>query len=461
MRDLRDWLTYLHSKNLVATTKTGLDPRFEVMRVYEAIEGSKACFFPDPKGCPMPIAAGTVARREWIAQALGLPDDEVLKRIQYALKNPLPWKVVDQAAAPVHEVVVEKDIDLLRMLPVVTHHEKDAGPYITFGLVHGANPHTGKQNVSINRMQVQGPDKLTILMLPRDLYAYYAAAEAMNRPLPVTITIGHDPITELSSQAIAPRDVCELEIAGALKGEPVEVVKSYTNDVYIPAHAEIAIEGEIVPHLRVLEGPFGEFPKYYTGQGLLPYIQVKCITHRRNPIYKFANPSGAESLILGAVPREASILERLQLNFPNVLNVRLPAGGRGRFHLVVKVKKRQVGEGKNIIAAAFGCHYDIKQVIVVDEDIDIDSPEEVEWAVATRFQADRDLVVLHRSLGSKLDPTASRRGLSSKLGMDATAYVDEEERFYVARVPGRPLGSPDEVMGDAEVLTPYLKAGKA
>ena len=125
----------------------------------------------------------------------------------------------------------------------------------------------------------------------------------------------------------------------------------------------------------------------------------------------------------------------MQVNFPNVLDLRLTAGGLGRYHIVIQMRKKQIGEGKNVLAAAFGCHYDIKHAIVVDEDIDIDEPTQIEWAVATRFQAEKDLVVINRGLGSMLDPSTKKRSLSSKVGYDATIYVDKPEEFYVSRVP--------------------------
>lgn len=457
MNNLRDWLSYLHETDRLAVLKPGISLKFELLAVIERLEGQKACFFPSPGGHTVPVVGGTLGQRQWVAEALNIKPEHILSHVSQAIKNPMPWKVIPQEKAPVHEVIHDKNINIKQLLPIVTHHEKDAGPYITCGLVNGLNLNTGKQNLSINRMQVHSPNKLGILMLPRDLYAYYCDAEAMNKPLPVTITIGHDPAIELASQAIAPRDLCELEIAGALRNTPLEVVKSYTNDVYIPAHAEISIEGHILPHVRALEGPFGEFPKYYTGVDMQPVIEISCITHRKNPIYKTNNPSGAENIVIGGVPREAALLERIQVNFPNVTDLRLTAGGLGRYHLVVKMKKRQYGEAKNVIASAFGCHYDIKQVIVVDEDINIDSPEHIEWAVATRFQADIDLVVINRALGSKLDPSGKSHGLSSKIGLDATAYLDKPELFYVSKVPGEELLDIQSVMNpDQSSIKCYL-----
>jgi 2,5-furandicarboxylate decarboxylase 1 len=458
MNNLRDWLNHLAQTDRLQVFKSGMNVRFEIMEWMQKIEGKKACFFPAPSGYDIPIASSILGQRHWAAEAMNIAPQDLLSHFQNALHHPLPWQVVSQEKAPVHEVIHDKNIDIKKLLPIVTHNEKDAGPYITSGLVHGLNLKTNKQNTSINRMQVHTPDKLNLLMLPRDLYAYFCDAEQQNKPLPVTATIGHDPITKLASQCIAPRDQSELEIAGSLRGKPLSVVKSYTNDVHIPAEAEIAIEGVILPHIRALEGPFGEFPKYYTGAGMVPVFQIHCITHRRKPIYETNDPSGLENIVLGGVPREASILERIKLNFPNVIDVRLTSGGLGRFHLVVQMKKSQLGEAKNVIGCAFGCHYDIKQVIVVDDDINIDDPLQIEWAVATRFQADRDLVVIDRGLGSKLDPSAKKHALSSKVGFDATKYIDELEKFYVTRVPVCDNAIlADHIQSGIQVFSDYLK----
>ncbi|WP_244941027.1 UbiD family decarboxylase [Legionella sainthelensi] len=457
INNLRDWLEFLDNNNRLICLQDNIPLQYEVLRYIEHFEGNYACFFPKPGGHKIPVVGGLLGQRQWVAELLNIPEESLLSTFQRALKSPLDWQIIKQDKAPVHEVIHEKKIDLKALLPIITCHELDGGPYITSGLVHGLNLETGKQNLSIHRLQVQGPDKMSILMLPRDLFAYYQIAEKMEKPLPVTITIGHDPVIELASQAIAPRDLCELSLAGALKQQPIEVVKSYTNEVHIPAGAEIAIEGFIIPHKRVLEGPFGEFPKYYTGQDLLPYIQITCITHRRNPIYRVNNPSGVENVIIGGIPRESSILERMQINFPNILDVRLTAGGLGRYHLVVKMIKKQYGEAKNVIACAFGCHYDIKMVTVVDEDININDNTQIEWAMATRFQATRDVVIIKHGLGSKLDPSGDKRGLNDKIGFDATKYLGDEEHFYVSRIPARWGEVYDKLSKDNKFLVDYLK----
>jgi 2,5-furandicarboxylate decarboxylase 1 len=234
-----------------------------------------------------------------------------------------------------------------------------------------------------------------------------------------------------------------MEIAGALLGRPVEMVKCRTNRVRVQAHAEIVIEGRILPKLREPEGPFGEFPQYYGTRADREVIQVDAITHRSNPIFHTIVGGGIEHLLLGAIPREATLLQHLQRSFPSVRDVRLTRGGTCRYHLAVKIDKTSPGEAKNIIMGAFGGHYDIKQVVVVDMDVDIDDPNEIEWAVATRFQADRDLVVVSGAQGSKLDPS-SADGVSAKMGLDATKPLSTEpmvfKRIHVKGIENVDLG---------------------
>jgi 2,5-furandicarboxylate decarboxylase 1 len=322
------------------------------------------------------------------------------------------------ASGPVQEVV-HTQVDLLKLLPIPKHNELDSGPYITAALLIARNPRTGVQNVSIHRCQISGPDRIGVLLLPRHTLAYFRMAEEKGEALEIALAIGLHPACMLASQAIAALDEDEMEIAGALLGQPIEVVKCRTNSVRVPALAEIVIEGRILPKVREPEGPFGEFPQYYGPRADREVIQVDAVTHRHNPIFHTIVGGSYEHLILGGVPREATLLQHLKRSFPNVLDVRLTRGGTCRYHLAVKIDKQNDGEPKNIIMAAFGGHYDIKQVVVVDRDVDIDQADEIEWAVATRFQADRDLVVVSGALGSKLDPS-SNNGISAKMGLDAT-----------------------------------------
>jgi 2,5-furandicarboxylate decarboxylase 1 len=286
---------------------------------------------------------------------------------------------------------------------------------------------------------------------------FYEMAEQAGVPLHIAIAIGVDPLTLLASQAIAPIDFDELEIASALHGQPLPVVKCLTSDVRVPAEAEIVLEGRLLPNVREPEGPFGEFPQYYGEPADRHVIEVDVVTHRRDALFHTITGGGLEHLLLGAIPREATLLAHLQRSFPNVRDVHLSRGGVCRYHLWVQIAKRQDGEAKNVMLGAFAGHYDVKQVVVVDEDVDIHDPTEVEWAVATRFQADRDLVIVPESQGSKLDPS-TRNGIGAKMGLDATKpLATGGMAFKRIRVPGEDHVDLDRVVAPV-TATAWRKA---
>ncbi|MDB5840894.1 MAG: UbiD family decarboxylase [Herminiimonas sp.] len=460
-RDLRQWLTHLTSTGRLAVIRDNVQLKHQLAAIAKRLDGRQAVFFPKPGGHAIPVISGFMSRRAWIAEAMAVKESELLSSFRRAAENPIPWHEVPGSEAACQQVV-HHDIDLQAALPIPTHSEFDSGPYITAGLVIARNPVTGIQNVSINRIQVNAKDRMAILILPRHLHAFYQEAEAHGQPLHVAVVIGADPLTLLASQAITPIDHDELEIAGALHGAPLAVVKCLTSEVRVPANAEIVIEGRLLPGVREPEGPFGEFPKYYSAKENREVIAVDAITHRTSPIFHTIVPAEMEHLLLGSIPREATLLSHLQRSFSGVLDVHLSMGGVGRYHLHVKFRKRREGEAKNLILCAFGAHYDIKQVTVVDEDVDVHDPEQVEWAVATRFQADRDLIVISGAQGSVLDPSttvgnepangeapaAYLQGISAKMGLDATKPMSYQGHVFTkVRVPGE-----DTVDLEAEIM---------
>lgn len=433
VRTLRDWLDHLAARERLAVIKPNANLRFEVAAYAKRLDGLKATVFPKPGGHPMPVVSGLVSDRGWIAEAMGVEPGELLTRFQDAALNPLPWQEAKSAAA---QEVVHRQVDLVRQLPLPTHNEHDGGPYISAGLMIVRNPKTGKQNVSIHRCQLTGPNRLGVLLLPRHTHMYFDIAEQAGQPLEAAIVVGVDPLTLLASQAIAPMDFDELEIAGALHGRPLPVAKCLTNGVRVPAEAEVVIEGRFLPHVREMEGPFGEFPQYYSEPAKRHVMEVTAVTHRKDAIFHTIVGGGLEHQILGAIPKEATLINGLRRNFPNVIDVHLSPGGVMRFHLFVKIKKRQEGEAKNVMMGAFAASFDLKQVVVVDDDVDIHNPAEVEWAIATRFQADRDLLIVPNSQNSKLDPT-TEDGVGAKMGIDATKPLAASEMtFKRIRVPG-------------------------
>ncbi|MBV9736362.1 MAG: UbiD family decarboxylase [Acidisphaera sp.] len=454
---LRGWLDHLAQHDRLAIIRREVALRHELAAISKRLDGRYATFFPRPGGHPMPVVSGLLGDRRWIADAMGVAGDAVLRHFSAAAANPLPWREV--ASGPAQDVVHEH-VDLAQQLPIPTHNELDSGPYVSAGLMISRNPRNGRQNVSIHRCQVSGPDEFGVLLLPRHTNAYFEMAERDNAPLPVAIVIGMDPLTMLASQAIVPLDHDELEIAGALHGTPLEVVKCGTSEVRVPAQAEIVLEGRVLPGRRAPEGPFGEFPQYYGERADRHIVKIDRITHRRDAIFHTIVGGANEHLLLGAIPREATIRGLLQRSFPCVQDVHLSMGGVGRYVLYVRLRHQQPGEARNVIFGAFAAHYDVKHVIVVDDDVDIHDPREVEWAVTTRAQADRDLIVASHTQGSKLDPSADH-GIGAKMGIDATVPHDAPPgKFTRIRVPGEEAVDPAQVI-DAAAAGDWRRAQSA
>lgn len=431
---LRGWLDHLQATGRLSLVSGDMDLEFGVAGVANRLDGSSASVFPAPGGHSVPIVSGLLSRRAWMAEALGVEQEQLIARFEDACLNPVPWTEVAEAAC---QQVVSHDVNLTRQLPIPTHNEHDRGAYITAGLLIARRPETGVQNVSIHRLQVSGPNRLGALLLPRHTLAFFEEQEEEGSDLDIAIVVGVDPLTLMASQAIVPIDHDELEISGALRGAPLPVVKCLTNDIRVPAEAEFVLEGRLLARVREPEGPFGEFPQYYGERAERHVIELDALTHREQPIYHTIVGGGLEHLLLGGIPREASFLSHLRRSFPCVRDLHLSRGGTCRYHLYIQVESPKPGEAKNIILGAFAAHYDIKQVTVVDTDVDVHDPTEVEWAVATRFQPDRDLLVISATQGSKLDPSTNN-GLGAKMGLDATVPVDAPEmKFTRIRVPGQ------------------------
>ncbi len=430
---LRGWLDHLRESDRLAMARPGVDLRFGVAGIANRLDGRSASLFPQPGGHPVPIVSGLLSDRAWMAEAMGVRQGRLIEQYRSACLEPVPTTEVDDPAC---QQVVRKDVDLTSMLPIPTHNEHDHGAYITAGLLIARRPETGVQNVSIHRLQVSGSNRLGALLLPRHTLAFFQAHESEGVDLEIAVVIGVDPLTLMASQAIVPIDHDELEISGALRGEPLPVTRCVTNEVRVPADAEIVLEGRLLAKVREPEGPFGEFPQYYGERAERHVVEIDALTHRESPIYHTIVGGGLEHLLLGGIPREASFLAALRRSFPCVRDLHLSRGGTCRYHLYVQVERPAPGEAKNVILGALGTHYDIKHVTVVDTDVDVHDPREVEWAVATRFQADRDLVVVEGSQGSKLDPSTVE-GVGAKMGLDATVPVGAPEmRFTRIAVPG-------------------------
>ena len=266
---------------------------------------------------------------------------------------------------------------------------------------------------------IKGRDTTSIhLTLGKHLWEFHKIAEARGEALPVAFALGVHPAIALGSLAIGSIDEDERAIMGGLFGEPLELVKCETSDVLVPAHAEMIIEGEILPAARTAEGPFGEFTGYSLGERQREVLQVKAITHRAGAIFQDITVAHLDHMLLSTIPMEANLYRAVRAMVPSVKAVRVP----GPFTCYVSIEQRLVGQAMNAMLAVLGADLYMKRVVVVDHDVDIFDDRQMTWAIATRCQPDRDITIITNARGSDLDPSAAGMdGYSGKWGVDATA----------------------------------------
>jgi 2,5-furandicarboxylate decarboxylase 1 len=339
--------------------------------------------------------------------------------------SPIPTH--EATDAPVKEVILKgKDVDL-DILPITVHNELDAGLFVCSGATIVKDPITGAHNTGIYRHQVFSQNELGYFVNPSHHGNYVRVHyEELNEPMPVAIAIGHHPAMLMSATSQTPGIGGEYELMGALMGESVALVKAETQDIMVPAEAEIVIEGYVKPGHKRDEGPFGEYPWYYTGTGERPVITVTAITMRRDAIYQDINAAHPEHNTLGMIPKAGSVWRRIKETVPHAVAMNMPISGCSRLHCYVSIRKRADGEPKQAAFAALAAEANLKMVVIVDDDVDVFNEQEVLWAVATRFEADRDLIVMPNCLGAHLDPSAyditrlKHGAMATKLILDAT-----------------------------------------
>jgi 2,5-furandicarboxylate decarboxylase 1 len=415
----------LRTNNQLAEIEKEVSLQYEIGTVLANLEKKNlgAGFFKNVKDRDIPVIGGVLGSMERIALALGCSKDKIVEVTGQALDNPI--KPVKVANAPCQENILTGDQVDLGKLPIPQHAPKDGGPFITGGVIVSKELHGTRQNLSFQRMQVKGRDKLGIMINEwRHLKEFYDEAEAEGKALPIAIAIGVDPVIYIGAGLRYDGD--EMELAGALRGEPIEVVKCITSDVYVPARAEIIIEAEVVPNYREEEGPLGEFTGHYSDPWPSPTLKVNAITYRNNPIYQTIAGASFEHINLGNVlPREPLLKKFTTYVSKGVINVHIPPYGSG-FLALVQLRKKNPGEPKNVALAAMMTYVNIKNVIVVDEDVDIYNPSDVMWAVSNRVVPERDIFYIPNAQGHELDPCSDNRGVQTKMGIDATLAEDSK-----------------------------------
>jgi 2,5-furandicarboxylate decarboxylase 1 len=385
----------------------------------------------------IPIVCNVVASRRALAFALGVPEAGLALEYARRIKDPIKPVVVTDAPFRQH-VLTGPDLDLGR-LPIPTYFPGDAGRYLTAGLLVARDPGTGVETEGYHRFQVKGRDRMGVsLHSRRRMFEYQRRAEARKQSLPCAIALGVHPLVSMGSLAYPPAEVGKFEVVGGLLGEPLAVAPCATIDLQVPAAAEIVIEGEILAGVREPEGPFGEFTGYFSRRSTEHVFVAKAIAMRERPWFQSigSGRAGDHITTLGLV-REAEIYNALSRVIPNVTGVHVPLSGTSSFTAYVAIKQGRPGEAKHVIPIVLGVDHYLKLVIVVDDDVDVLDESDVLWAVATRMQADRDLVTISGSLGALLDPSADERGMTAKLGIDATRPFGEPFADKLVMDPAR------------------------
>jgi len=377
------------------------------------------------KGYDIPIISGICNTREKIAKSLGCTVDEITQKIIKATENPI--KVSNYSSINETNNYTKQEANLDK-IPILTHYKRDGGAYITAGVVFAKDPETGIQNASIHRMLVLGKDKLAIRIVPRNLYTYFKRSEKLNQDLEIAIAIGMDPATLLATTTSIPIDHDEMDVANNFKNGNLQLIELDSGGLKVPK-ADIIFEGKLLANERAKEGPFVDLTDTYDIIRDEPVIKLDQMYLKENALYHAILPAGFEHKLLQGMPQEPRIFQSVKNTVPTVKNVVLTEGGCCWLHAAVAIEKQTQGDGKNVLMAALTAHPSLKHAVVVDEDIDIFNPQDLEYAIATRVKGDDDIIIIPKARGSSLDPVATSDGTTTKVGVDATKLLGKEEKY--------------------------------
>jgi 2,5-furandicarboxylate decarboxylase 1 len=422
--DLRSYLEELeeNAPDEIKFVNTSVNTKFELPAVLAKLESENrhpAVVFNYVNDYKIPIVSNLFASRKRLALALECAEEELNEVYRNREDNRIEPELV--STGPVKEVIKTKGNIDLTQLPIVTHNEKDAGPYITAGVMVIKDPETGTRNIGIYRHMLHSRNQLGIHLAETShsnlIHEKYVKR---NKPIEVAITIGMHPSFYLGALSFVPFGIDEYTIVGGLTGKPLELVKCETVDLEVPSMAEIVIEGIINPQELKLEAPFGEYTMLYGKERLNPVIQVTALTMRKNPIYLDIFSGYLDQQLLGGTPRLSSIYKAVQMACPTVKDVFMSPSGYCRLTCYISIEKRHEGEAKNAVCAVFAADPFIKYAVVVDSDVNIFNDSSIWRAIASRVYLEEDVFVIKNAKGHPLDPTAKKGFLVGKVGIDAT-----------------------------------------
>jgi len=419
----RSFLDQLGKSGELTRISREVSTEYELAGIIEAL-GEKTVFFEKVKESSIPVVAGLVSSKDLIARALNINKGQLLHKLSSAIESPLPPEVMEKGEC---QEIVEKDVDLTK-LPIMRYTEKDGGKYITSAVAIIRDPEFGNRNMCFHRLMLLDKNKFVARIVENR--GTDTALKKAGGELDIALCIGNSTAVLLAASTTLPMGVDELGMANAL--EKTELVKCKTIDLEIPRDCEIVLEGRITKE-KTSEGPFLDTTGTIDRVRQQPVIEIKCVTHREKPIYQTLLPGRNEHKFLMGMPKEPTIFNEVN-KVCECKDVYITPGGCSWLHAVVQIKKKNPDDGKKAIAAAFEGHKSLKHCVIVDDDINIYDLNDVEWAIATRFQADKNAIILPNQPGSSLDPsgdlTEGKKATTCKMGLDATVPFGKTDKGF-------------------------------
>ncbi len=429
---LREFLKKMEKAEEILHVKDKVHTSFEMSFIMKSFDDQGSILmFENVKDYKTKVVANVCGTRKRICSALNVDQDGLYRKLAEAWRSPRKAKIVGGGAV---KEVAGGD---LSKIPVLTHFERDAGLYITSAVVYARSVDGTFENVSVHRLQVLDKKHLAIRLVPRHLFKLWTMAKEAGKDLDVSISIGVHPAVLLAASSPVPFGANEFDLANALMDDELRLVECEHANACAPAEAELVLEGKISATKEVTEGPFVDITGTYDIERKQPVVEVVGVMHRKNYVYQALLPSGTEHRLLMGLPHEVLIQEAVSKVVPKVYAVNLSVGGSGWLHAIISIEKQLDGDGKNALLAAFAAHPSLKHAVVVDSDINVFNVSDVEWAIATRFQASEDLIFIKNARGSTLDSSADQEtGLTTKMGVDATRPFNKpKEKFERAKIP--------------------------
>lgn len=431
MTDLRNYISQIKKNKDLKIVKTKVSTKFEIAGITAKVDGAHAVLFENIKESNFNLVSNLVGTRKRFALAVGGTESSIHQKVISAIKKAKPPKII-----PSGKFMENKSRDLFSM-PIVSHFEKESGPFITSSIAFAKNPETGKQNSSFHRLMPIDKTHFSIRMVEgRHLHRCFTDAKQHNEDLKIAITVGVHPAISIAGAYQAEWGKDEINIANSLLGGKLTLAKLPSTGLNVPSGAEIVMEGKI---LRDKTHPewMVEMLQTYDHKRSQPVFELENLYFRNNPIFHDVLSGYSEHRLLMGMPIESKLNGEIKKAFPQTHKVSMTNGGCNWLHAVVQIKKKSEADPKKIIKKTFESHRSLKQVTIVDDDIDPNSAESVEYAMATRFQSDKDMIIFKNVRGSSLDPSSDQKNLqTAKMGIDATRSLSKRlEGFELAKIP--------------------------